>query len=126
MINCAELYAEKGQPEKGIALFDSIIKLEFQPAAKWIGYSYRAQFYQKIGQYQKAIDDLTFINSGREIPITSVLVRRGDLYILTKEFDKAVADYETAKTFDKSIEAKMNEKIAAAKQKSLENSNQLR
>lgn len=118
MINCAELYAEKGQPEKGIELFDRIIKLK----PEWIGYSSRARFYKKLGKYQEAINDLTYINSNRDKPISTVLMERGDLYVLTKEFDKAIADYELARAIYKNIEAEADKKISAV-MKMLENSN---
>lgn len=122
MINCAELYAERGQPEKGVQLFDKIINFDSEP--KWINYWLRAYFYKKIGKYQEAINDLTTVNSDREKPSAEAFMQRGDLYVLTNQFDKAIADYETAKTIDIKLEAEANEKIVKTKQKTIENSNQ--
>lgn len=122
MINCAELYAERGQPEKGVQLFDKIINFGSEP--KWINYWLRVYFYKKIGKYQEAINDLTTVNSDREKPSAKAFMQRGDLYVLTNQFDKAIADYETAKTIDIKLEAEANEKIVKTKQKTIENSNQ--
>jgi tetratricopeptide (TPR) repeat protein len=118
MIDCAELYAEKGQPERAIELFEIVLK--YKP--DWMGHLYRASFYKKLGKYQEAIDDLTFVLS-KLSKHSEALIERGDLYALTKQLDNAITDYESAKAIDKNIEAKMNEKIAEVKQKMLENAN---
>lgn len=125
MINCAELYAERGQPEKGVQLFDKIINFDFEPnEPKYINYWLRVNFYKKIGKYQEAINDLTSVISNMEKPGGEVFMQRGDLYVLTSQFDQAIADYETAKIINPKLAADANEKIAATKQKILGKSNQ--
>ena len=128
MINCAKLYAEKGQPEKGVEIYEKIINLKSEP--KWLDYNYRARFYIKIGKYKEAIDDLSVVL--REQIFLNLLVLRGDLYVLTNQLYEAIADYETAKimsknikteTIDKNFESEINEKIKIAKQKMIKASN---
>jgi hypothetical protein len=43
------------------------------------------------------------------------------LYLLTKEFDLAIADYETVRLLDKNNKEEADKKIALAKQKQQEN-----
>lgn len=118
MIDCANLYVEKGEPEKAVELFGRIVKLK-QPT--WAGYWDRARFYKKLGKYQEAIDDLTtIINLKNAKPLTASLVQRADLYVLTNEFDKAIADYESVKVIDKNLEGQMNARIVLVRQKMFE------
>lgn len=123
MLDCAELYAEKGQPEKGIELFERIIKLK--PA--WVGYLRRARFYKKLEKYKESINDLNFAifeelkcpnlpteRDGSNVwNCPGISIEPGDFYALTNQFDKAVETYE-------------KEKVKAAKQKTPENVNQPR
>lgn len=115
IIDCAELYAEKGQPEKGIELFEKAIKLK----PVWRGYIFRSRFYKKLGKYREAIDDLNFAVfeelqcpsvplDGSVWKCPGISLAPGDFYALTNQFDKAVAAYEY-------------EKLKAAKQKTTEN-----
>jgi len=119
MIDCAELYAEKGQPEKGIELFERVVKLK----PIWVGYLRRARFYKKMGKYNEAIDDLNFaifeelkcprISDSKVWNCPGVSIESGDLYALSNQPEKAIEIYE-------------NEKIKAARQKQIENASQPR
>ena len=129
MIDCAELYAEKGQPEKGIELFEKAIKLK----PVWRGYVFRSRFYKKLGKYREAIDDLNFAVFEElqcpNIPVDGsvwkcpgISLAPGDFYALTNQTDKAIAEYEKEKRLRKN--EKLNEKTETTKPEPIENVNQ--
>ena len=128
MTDCAKLYVERGQPEKGIQLFQKIINLDLPN--KYFRYSHRANFYIELKKYQAAIDDLTLALSGDDKVSPQgpdyilYLNKRGRLYEAVNQFDKAIADYETLKTVSPNNEKVMDEMIAKAKQKQMGKANQ--
>jgi tetratricopeptide (TPR) repeat protein len=119
MISCAELYFEKGHAEKADEVLNRLVKTN----PETFSYRSRAGFYMRRGRYQEAIDDLTYLV---RIGKTSkdILFERGDLYVLTKQYDKAIEDYERAKSLYKGVETEAIMKIDVAKQKMLENGSQ--
>lgn len=83
--------------------------------AKERGLETRVELYRKLKRYDAAIEDLTkILETTKSKPYR--LMERGDLYVLTNRFDKAVDDYEAAKEIDNEL-LDIDEKILSAKQK---------
>ncbi len=127
MISCAELYAEKGQPEKGIEVFNRFVNLKL--SKKWWRHFQRADFYLKLKKNQEALDDLTVgLSEGEKVSqrypqYILYLIKRGRLYESAKQFDKAIKDYEMVKIISPRNEESMNNMIISARQKMTENNN---
>lgn len=113
MIPLAYHYAKKGQSEKGIEVFERVIKL--QP--HWNNQLKRARFFRYIGKHQEAIEQLTAIIAVRDKPISDVLIERSEIYALTKQYEKAIADYETVIALYPENEVFLRAKISDLQQK---------
>lgn len=113
--NYAKLYEEKRTLAEVADLFN---KIEREG-----GLQNRAEIYEMLGRYNLAIKDISkLIESSDEKSYK--LLQRGDLYALNNQFKAALADYEMAKKLDKEVKDRANEKIALAKKKMVEKSNQ--
>ena len=85
----------------------------------------RAEIYEKLQEYEAAITDLTkFLETTEYKPY--YLLKRGDLFVLNKQFDKAIADYEATKAIedDEGFQRTIADRIRDAKEKQIENSKQ--
>jgi len=123
MLDCAEIYLENGQQKKADDLLNRLVKIN----PEYSSYRTRALFYKSKGKYKEAIEDLTHIIQIRQ-PSSTILFMRGDLYVLTKQYDKAIGDYETVISLyqqHKGIAEKANEKITSATKKRDEDQNKL-
>jgi tetratricopeptide (TPR) repeat protein len=148
--NCAHLYDKKGQDEKAVEILSRLV----QTFPKWQGLKTRASYFVIKQQFGAAVEDITSAldlttestQFQRDLPLaranTPAHTRwraemfrwRGDLYVFLKQFDKAFADFETSKAlfaqvnFDqevlRGIEADLNRRIEAARQKQLADTGQ--
>lgn len=113
----AMLYEER-ESSAAAALFDRY--------ASELGLENRADVYREMRRFDAAIEDLSKVLEYTKNK-SYYLVKRGDLYVLANQPDKAIADYKSAKAIDKDLNPQiLDEKIEAAKKKILENLNQPR
>jgi tetratricopeptide (TPR) repeat protein len=101
----ALIYEEKHTPAETSALLENY--------AKEFSLEKRAEVFQRMKKYELAVKDLTEV-----LKTTSIkpyyLIMRGDIYILLKQFDRALADYETAVKIDKEYSETAKRKISEA------------
>jgi tetratricopeptide (TPR) repeat protein len=130
----ADLYLEKGETEKSNAVLEKMVQIP----PVWMAYQFRSGYYNRKGKIQKAeedhiksieakiesvtkeIEDKNIINPRK----AAALITRGDYFVELKQFDKAIADYEMAKTLDNALTAKAELKIEYAKLKEVEEKSQ--
>jgi tetratricopeptide (TPR) repeat protein len=136
MLMCAGVYEEKGEIEKAQKMLAKAVTVE----ANSRGFAARADYYKQKGKYREALEDLTRAIEYEEEDEKSnppafevfkgeskhkrvgFLISRGDLYVLLKQYDKAIADYDLSVALYEKSDRKQEtlEKIAAARQKILE------
>jgi tetratricopeptide (TPR) repeat protein len=118
----ANLFDEKRQTRNAQKLLNKLTKVE----PKWRGYEYRGRFYSEKRKYKEAIKEITKELNFADTSYlkSSILFKRGNYYYFTKQYNKAIADYEGAKSLNLRIEKQANEKIALSRQKMRENGNQ--
>lgn len=127
LLECASLYLEKGDVRATEAILKRVILIE--PASN--SYKSRALFYKKQGEFQKAIADLNksleLLNKSTGNYLRSfVLVDRADLFILTKQYGEAIADYEEvlrSNTLFGSTKKNIEEKLASSQRLLTESEN---
>lgn len=115
----ATLYEETRPPAEVNALYN---KYE-----KDLGLPMRAEIYRRMGKYDAAIADLTkLLESANDEDRYEYLFQRGNVYLTAKAFDKAIKEYELARsvTTDEDSQRVMNERIMEAKEKVNENAGQ--
>ncbi len=111
----AKVYEEKHTAAETKAFFDKFA-LDYSLGT-------RADIYKELGKYDAAINDLTKILQTTKCRATCLL-GRGDLYFLNKQYEKALSDYEAALKNDENLRRNLGEKIALAKKKLSEKTNQ--
>lgn len=132
-INWAKLYEKKGETEKAGELLEKMV--QFEP--KIIAYKMRAKYHREHGRLEEAEKDeikateLIIIELSESLkrlgdsPVAAFkLIERGDFYVRTKQFDKAIADYEKAMTLNSYAKGEATEKIDLAREKMRESVNQ--
>jgi tetratricopeptide (TPR) repeat protein len=83
-------YSQNREYDRAIADYTSILEINPGPSE---AYLYRAEAYQQNGQFQEAISDYTVLIERN--PTVSNYVRRGSLYYLLGDYDRAITDYST-------------------------------
>lgn len=116
-INIADLLVEEGKADEAIDYLNRVVQIE----PKAVGYSFRSNYFKQKGRYAEAINDSTIqieiVGKATKNPkvLARLLIRRGDLYILAKDYERAITDFQSAVQSDKDVTSEATERIDLAK-----------